>query len=108
FLTVGKFIDIVRQINVLFPVNISSASYVVRLNLPSEIPDHCFLDRYGPDFDLDVSSVPRTNRIRQRDIREHHARLFEQACSYADMNGLNFDRLKHGEKLCVGRASQPC
>lgn len=72
----------------------------IRLNLPSEIPDHCFLDRYGPDFELDVSSMPRTNRTSSQDIRSHHTRLFKQACSYADLNGLNFDRAKYREKLC--------
>uniref|UniRef100_A0A183A144 Polysaccharide deacetylase n=1 Tax=Echinostoma caproni TaxID=27848 RepID=A0A183A144_9TREM len=50
---------------------------------------------------LDISSVPRLNRIRPEDIRKHHSRLLDQACAYAEFNGFVFNRADYEARFGV-------
>nr|AAW27030.1 SJCHGC03669 protein [Schistosoma japonicum] len=64
-----------------------------KITLSSEIPEHSYFSRYGPDFELDINYFPHKNHNKSVDnsIKKHHHRLLEQLCNYADLNKIVYD-----------------
>ncbi|KAF8564718.1 hypothetical protein P879_07581 [Paragonimus westermani] len=62
--------------------------------LDPNIPDHSYMARYGPDFELGLSAVPKINANRQQHLDLHRSRLLDQACLYADLNNVDVDRTR--------------
>lgn len=63
----------------------------IKLNLPTEIPEHSFFSRYGPDFDLNISSPLCCKSKPVSNFKIHHSRLLNQACNYARLNNITVD-----------------
>ncbi|CAH8833313.1 unnamed protein product [Trichobilharzia szidati] len=63
-----------------------------KITLSPEIPEHSYFSRYGPDFELDIDYFSHQSYNKPDDnIKQHHHRLLEQLCNYADLNKITYD-----------------
>ncbi|VEL06760.1 unnamed protein product, partial [Protopolystoma xenopodis] len=62
----------------------------LQLSLDPDIPIHSFLERYGPDYTVQVSAEPNRRDLNiPKTVDEHVRRLLHQVDMYAELNGLD-------------------